>query len=212
VRRAFAAAILTVILAGGPVTAAEAAAPDGLSVSIRNGNSEVHSDDRLVYTATVRNGGVGTVEGRLVITVPAFVRITDAGSADRAGVDASWTVTVPPGGSVTKKLTGVLENIPKGQLRVTTLVGLYLGDATQPTIRSADAATIAGVKDPAHAVNDRAPSSATSAPSPIVWVGLGIGGIVLLAAIAGGWLVWRRRSQVVGHGPVTESHESSRLP
>ena len=192
-RRAFAATILTVILAVGPMTAAEAAAPAGLSVSIRNGSSEVHSDDRLVYTATVRNGGVSAVEGRLVITVPAFVRITDAGSADRAGVDASWTVTVPPGGSATKKLTGVLENIPKGQLRVTTLVGLYLGDATQPTIRSADAATIAGVEDPAHAVSDPVAKSTAPTAFPIVWIDLGAGAVVVVAVIVGWRLIRRRR-------------------
>ena len=69
---------------------------------------------------------------------------------------------VPAGGSVTEHLVGVLNDIPKGQLRVTTLVGFYLGDATEPAIRSADAATIAGVKDPAHAVSDPAPKPSSA--------------------------------------------------
>jgi hypothetical protein len=192
-------ALLTAVLAAGPVSTADAAVPTGLSVSIQNDHAEVHSGDRVVYTATLRNDGTNAVDGRLVITVPAFIHVTGAEGADRTGLDASWTVTVPAGERVTKKLTGTLDDIPKGQVRVTTLVGLYLGDAAQPVIRSADAAAIAGVKDPAHAVNDQAPRTDAPAASWI-WVGLGIAAVVLLAAIAAGWLVWRRGRRVVAQG------------
>lgn len=195
-RRVVAAILLTGMLAVGPVATAGAAVPTGLSVSIQDDHAEVHSGDRLTYTATVRNQGTSAVDGRLVITVPSFIHITAAGGADRAGLDASWTVTVPAGARVTKKLTGTLDDIPKGQVRVTTLVGLYLDDSAQPVIRSADAAAIAGVKDPAHAVKEQAPAPASTA-SPIVWVGLGIGAVILLAAIASVWLVWRRKSRGV---------------
>ena len=199
-RRFVAAALLTAVLAAGPMSTADAAVPTGLSVSIQNDHAEVHSGDRVAYTATVRNDGTSAVDGRLVITVPAFIHVTGAEGADRTGLDASWTVTVPAGERVTKKLTGTLDDIPKGQVRVTTLVGLYLGDAAQPVIRSADAASIAGVKDPAHAVKDGPPGSAP-VTSPAIWI-VGVGALVLLAAIAVGLLVWRRRRRVVSQGPI----------
>jgi hypothetical protein len=193
--RSVAAALLVMLLAVGPVGAADAAVPVGLSVSIHNDSSEVRSGERLAYTATVRNQGTDAVDGRLVITVPAFFRVADARGADRNGFDASWTVRVPAGGSVTKKLTGVLGDIPKGQVRVTTLVGVYLGHATQPTIRSADAAAIAGVEDPAHAVSDQGAKPATATGLPLGWIGLGVGVAVLIAAVAAWQLLRLRRAQ-----------------
>jgi len=193
VKRAVAVAVLAVLLVVAPVAAADAATPAGLSVSIHEGSGEVHSGDRLTYTATVRNEGTSPVDGRLVVTVPDFLSVDDAKGADRAGSDTSWTVTVPAGGSVSKKLTGVVARIPKGQLRITTLVSLYLGDETRPTIRSADAATIAGVSDPAHAVGDR-PDTSTAVPLPGVLLGLGGAAVAAIGAVAV-WRLLRRRRQ-----------------
>lgn len=193
-RAAVAGAVLATLLAVGPAVAAEAAAPAGLSVSIRAGNSEVRSGDRLAYTATVTNEGTSTVEGRLVITVPDFVRVVDAEGSDRSGADTSWAVTVPAGGSVSKKLIGVVDRIPEGQLRVTTLASLYLGDAPQPTIRSADAAAIEGVKDPAHAVGDQ-PAKPAAAPVPIIWICLGLVAVGAIATISARQFFLRRRRQ-----------------
>jgi hypothetical protein len=190
VKRAFVGALLTAVLTVGPMTAAQAVPPTGLSISIRNDSSELHSGDSLAYTATVRNSGTTPVDGRLAITVPAYVRVTDATGADRSGADSNWTVVVPAGGSVTKKLVGVLGNIPKTEVRVTTLVSLYVGDATQPVIRSAESDTIAGVKDPAHAVNDQ---PAKAASSPIGWIGLGIGAIALIGVLVLARSLGRRR-------------------
>jgi len=195
VKRAFVGAALTVLLALGPVAAAEAAPPAGLSISIQRGGTEVHPGDRLTYTAIVRNDGTSPVEGRLVITVPDYLRVADAEGADRSGSDASWAVTVPAGAAVSEKLTGVLQRIPKGQLRVTTLVSLYLGDQAQATIRSADAAVIAGVRDPAHAVDDR-PTSPTIQPWFLVVAGLAILVLAAIGALAAWRLVVRRRRRL----------------
>lgn len=192
-RGAVAGALLAALLAVVSPAPAEAATPAGLSVSIHAGSGEVHPGDRLTYTATVRNEGTTPIAGRLVITVPDFVRVSDAGDAERAGSDTTWAVTAPAGGSVTKKLTGVLDKIPKGQLRVTTLVSLYLGDDAQPTIRSADAATIAGVKDPAHAVGD-SPAKPSAVPSPSPWIAVGAAALAI-GAIAVWQLLRRRRRQ-----------------
>jgi hypothetical protein len=190
VKRAFVGVLLTAVLAVGPMTAAQAVPPTGLSISIHDGSSELHSGDKLAYTATVRNSGTAQVEGRLAITVPAYVHVTDAAGAERTGADSNWTVVVPAGGSVTKKLVGVLGNIPKAEVRVTTLVSLYVGDATQPVIRSAESDTIAGVKDPAHAVSDR---PAESAATPIGWIGLAGGAIALVVVVVLAWGFGRRR-------------------
>jgi len=195
VKRVALGAALTVLLALAPVMAAEAAPPAGLSVSIHRDGAEVRPGDRLTYTATVRNEGTSPVEGRLVITVPDYLRVADAEGADRSGSDTSWTVTVPARSEVSEKLTGVLERIPKGQVRVTTLVSLYLGGQAQATIRSADAAAIAGVKDPAHAAGDR-PTAPAGQPWLVALVGLAILMVAALGALAAWRLVIQRRRRL----------------
>jgi hypothetical protein len=193
VKRIIVGLLLATVWAAGPAAAAEAVAPPGLSVSIRSGSSEVRAGDRLEYTATVRNSGTSPVDGRLLITVPAYLRVASAAGATRSGLDTSWIVTVPAGGSVKKKLVGVLDDIPKGELRVTTLVGLYIGDATQPAIRSAEADTIAGITDPAHAINDPTTAPSASDSLPIGWIVVGIGVLGLLAAVCAWWILRRRQ-------------------
>jgi hypothetical protein len=96
---------------------------------------------------------------------------------------------------VSEKLTGVLAQIPKGQLRVTTLVSLYLGDQTQATIRSADAAVIAGVRDPAHAVGDR-PTSPAIQPWFVAVIGLAILMLAAIGALAAWRLIIQRRRRL----------------
>ncbi|HWH25353.1 MAG TPA: hypothetical protein VNT53_01740 [Pseudolysinimonas sp.] len=191
-RRAIAAVVLIAAFIGIPTTVAAAAAPAGLSVSIGNESSDVHAGDTLAYTATVRNDGTEAVDGRLVISVPTYFRVTVAHDADRAGSDASWSVSVPPGGHVTKKLTGVLTKIPKGELRVTTLVSVYVGDETKPAVRSAEADTIAGVTDTAHSVKEEAAKRPNGLP--IGWIVGGVAALALMGAAVAWWLVRRRRA------------------
>jgi len=174
------------------VGAQAAAAPPGLSISITSANSDVHPGDRLSYVATLRNDGTSAIDGRLVVTVPSYVRISGAAGGDLTGSEASWTVQVPAGGSVTEKVTAVLGGIPKGELRITTLVGLYLGDAAQPVIRSAEADTIAGVTDPAHAASD-APARSGAVISPIGWIGIAAAGILIVAGLVAAFWVLRAR-------------------
>jgi len=195
VRRVVVAGALCVALALGTATAAAAAPPVGVSISINGGSAEVRAGDRLFYIATLRNGGTSAVEGRLVITVPDFVRVADAAGADRSGSAASWDVTVPVGGTVSEKLTGVLERIPKGELRVTTLASLYLAGETQPTIRTADAAAIEGVRDTARAAGDR-PVTPAVQPWLVVWIGLAILVLAAIGALAAWRLVVRRRRRL----------------
>ncbi len=186
---------LSLVLAATPLTSAEGVTPAGLSISIHDKSVDVRSDEPLAYVATVRNGGTATVEGRLVITVPTYVRITYSQGADQTDVSASWTVAVPAGGNVTKELGAYLGTIPKGELRVTTLVSFFLGDAKAPTIGSADANTIAGVTDPA-----RAETGQTAAPPvapaglPMAWIAVGV--LAVLAGIGVWWVTWRRRIRV----------------
>jgi len=193
IRGALSVAVSAALLAGGPTVAALGAAPAGLSISIHNDTGSVRTGDHLSYAATLRNDGTAAVDGRLVVTVPAYMRITAANGADLEGTDASWSVEVPAGASVTKNVSASLGDIPKGELRVTTLVSLYLGDATQPAIRSAEADTIAGITDPAHAEGDKAVDSSRPLPSVLVWIGIGVVAILVAVAALGGWWFARRR-------------------
>ena len=188
-----AGALVAALLAIAPAYVATAASsPAGLSVTIRNDNTQVQSGDQVKYTVTVKNAGVVPVDGRLVVTVPGYVSVLAAVGADRSGADASWPITVPAGGTVSKEVTGQLGAIPKGELRVTTLASFYLGDASEPAIRSAEADSIAGVSDPAHAVGER-PTTA----QPGLWMGWIIGGTAVVIAIIAALVVvvlMRRRS------------------
>jgi len=195
IRVAVSAAVSVALLAGGPATAAAAAAPPGLSISIHNESGSVRSGDRLSYAATLRNDGTAAVDGRLVVTVPAYARITGATGGDLDGSDASWTVEVPAGASVTKKVSATVGDIPKGELRVTTLVSLYLGDATQPAIRSAEADAIAGVTDPARAVGEQPVGPNRAAPVALVWIGVSAAAVLVAAVVVVAWRFGRRRGQ-----------------
>jgi len=199
---AAAIALSAVLLGGGPAFAAAAAPPAGLSISIKTDGGSLRSGAQVSYTATVQNDGIAAVDGRLVVTVPNYVSINAADGGHLAGSDASWTVELPAGARVTKKVSATLGDIPKGELRVTTLVSLYLGDATQPAIRSAEADAIAGVTDPAHAVGDKAVDTSAAAPPTLVGIGIGAAAILVAVAVLGlWWFARRRRMRTAGPPP-----------
>jgi len=66
-------------------------------------------------------------------------------------------------------------------------------------IRSAEADTIAGITDPAHAVNDPTTAPSASDSLPIGWGVLGIGVLGLLAAACAWWILRRRRGGLRAH-------------
>ena len=149
-----AAASLICLLAWGggaqPAAAAETA-PTGLSVTITDGVHEVTSHTAVTYTAELANAGSEPVTATVLVRVPGFAELTAGG--EFAGTDATWNVTVLPGGSQTVTAEAQIGAIPPGEVRVTTMVSVYLGEGVDvasavPTIGSADADLIEGVTDP----------------------------------------------------------------
>ncbi|HEV7742235.1 MAG TPA: hypothetical protein VGO65_07430 [Pseudolysinimonas sp.] len=194
-----AGAVLTspmVLAHGQPAVAANG--PAGLSIAIHNDSTEVRSGDALTYTVVVENSGSDRVDGRLVVTLPDFVRAVDVGGADRSGADLSWPISVAGGEKVTETVTGRIGEIPADEVRVTTLAGVYLGDASEPAVRTAEADAIAGVADPAHAVADR-PATASAGPA-LGWIIGGAGGVIAAGLLVLVMMARRRQSRLSAGG------------
>jgi hypothetical protein len=201
--------IITAVGVAGFVSAAPAAAAPNstgpaatrLSISVSDGVSQVADRTSVSYVATVVNDGADTVEGRLVLEVPAFVHYGRARAAKVTKQVASWAVRVPPNSKVTRRLAARIGTIPSAQLRVTSLASLFLGPVTAaPAIRAADSDRIAGVVDPPGTRVPK-PTTHTRAVAPTGHDDsstLPVAGLVFLGAagLAGFAAVvrWRRRA------------------
>ncbi|GAA3876417.1 hypothetical protein GCM10022381_18730 [Leifsonia kafniensis] len=192
-----AAGLICLLALGGAATSAAAAeVPTGLSVTITDGVDEVTAGSDVTYTAELSNTGSDPVTATLVVTVPGYVEITAADGAESDGTesvtaatatDAAWVVTVEPGAVATVAVGARVGEIPADELRVTTLVSVYLGDgddarAAAPVIRSADANTIEGVTDPA-AVATSQEADAPDTMSVGAAVMIGAAALVFLALV-----------------------------
>jgi hypothetical protein len=178
------------------VAAAVSAAPTvpaALSIAITDGVAETASGSTSDYTATVTNGGTAAVTGELVITLPRHATYTDAKGAHIDKADAAWQVTVAPGKSETRRATVDVGQIPKGEVRVTTLATLYApGDRARILVRAADANAIHGIVDPAHTVGQK-PKTAVVTPSDPTPLIAGIVTLAVLLALVGTSIVLFRR-------------------
>lgn len=186
--------VLASLAIAGTVAASVAAGapPTGLSVALTDGRSQVQSDITVTYTATLTNQGAEPVSASLVLTVPAYVTISDAPGATIAKSDATWPVTVNPGKSVKQTAVARIGAIPKGELRVTSLISVYQGKVTTgvPIIRSADTNTIKGVTDPKTATSSAGTTAGHSSTTPIVWIVIAV---VVLALVALGLVLVARK-------------------
>lgn len=195
-----AGALVGVLLGAPAAVAATAIAPEsvpaGLSIAISDGVAVTDSGSTSHYTATVTNDGTAPVTGRLVITLPAPAKYTEAAGAHVEKSDAAWQVRVPAGKSVTHRVTADIGRIPKGDVRVTTLATLYAsGDSTRILVRAADANAIRGVVDPAHTVGQKPARAAADGGTPTsLIVGVAIS-VVLLAFAATGVVLLQRRTR-----------------
>ena len=196
------------VLIGGLGAAVPAgAAPGATRVSIRvsDGVAQVRDRSSIAYVATVVNDGDAAVTGKLVLQVPEFAHYRHAPAATVRRHEASWTVRVPAHSTVSRQAGVRIGAIPSGNLRVTSLVSLFLGPVTAaPAVRAADSDRIAGVDDPPATPLPRSPSPTPPTRhrpaaagrhhgSSNTWavVGLPVVGGVGLAGLAG--LVWWRR-------------------
>jgi hypothetical protein len=170
-------------------------APAGVSISITDGVSEVDSGSVVQYRATITNIGPAPVSGILTVTIPDYSKYVDPITADVSGDGASWSVTVDPGKSVSKKVKVTVGTIPRREVRVTTLATLTASDdPAHILVRTADPDLIRGVQDPAHTVGrPKAGASDALAGTGIV-VGVMAAVIVILAIVA---IVWIRRRRTL---------------
>lgn len=161
-------------------SAAEAADELRLSVTLSDGVETVAAGDAVTYQAEVRNDG-DTIDTDIVIDAPGYVSLDEADDAVVDGHRATWSLALPHG-TTTFEIPASIGEIPDGEVRVTTLLSVYVGEATAPVVRTAVANRIAGVDD----------EPVASAPVPIVaWV---VGGVaILLALVAVALLIVMRR-------------------
>jgi hypothetical protein len=198
--------IVTAVVVAGFVSAAPAAAaPDAtrLSISVSDGVSQVRDKTSVAYVATVVNDGAVAVTGKLVLEVPEYARYNRAHEAKVTKQVASWTVQVPAHSTAARRASVTIGTIPSGQLRVTSLVSLFVGPVTgAPAIRAADSDRIAGTVDPPATPlpqpMSQQPSAAATGPqgggsSTWVVVGLPVLGAAGFAGLAG-LVRWRRRT------------------
>lgn len=187
--------------------------PAGLSIAISDGVAETASGLSSNYTATVTNRGSTPVTGKLVITLPSHATYSDAKGAHIDKADATWQVTVAPGKSESRRATADVGRIPKGEVRVTTLATLYAsGDRAQILVRAADANAIQGVVDPAHTVGQK-PKTAVVAPgNPTLLIVGGAIFAVLLALVATGMLLLRRRKRQANQIEPRRTSDDDRAP
>ena len=190
-------------LVAGPAAAAAAPVPTGLSITLADGRSQVHSDQDVTYTSRITNAGSRKVTGSLVLTVPSYVKIDKTRGATLRTAGLVWHVSVPAGKSVTRTVSAHIGTIPKDQLRVTTLASLYKGKRTNgvPVIRTAVANRITGVPDPAAPATQPPSTQPASAGQhnarhsngPSLWLVVGVPVLAALLLLAGGFAWWRRR-------------------
>lgn len=175
--------------------AAAASVPQGLGVTITDSIDETTVGDRLSYDVALSNDGPAAVAARVVVTIPEFLEYVDAGDAVVNASDSSWDVTIQPGESFVTTVDAEVGEIPAGELRVTTLVSVYLdADFGSPLIRSADSNRITGVNDPAHTVSQ---ATDLDAASGFDWWIAATGGVLLFAIVTTVAFVLLRRARIL---------------
>jgi hypothetical protein len=183
-------------------SAQAATPPPGLSVTISDATAQTTSKATLTYTSTLTNAGTRPVTAQLVLAIPGYASYVQATGATVDKQNATWPVTVPAGRSVVKKASVTLGTIPQGEVRVTTLISVYLpGHPPTLLIRSAEANRIQGVSDPAHTVNTAGANRGGSRPiSAGTVAAIAVPGVLVLLLVGAWALRARRRNGDGGDG------------
>jgi len=181
----------------GPAAAARPDRPTGLSVTLSDGTGQVRPDSEVTYRATLTNTGPKTTV-RLLLSVPGYAVIRAAREARVTGLGAVWTVTVAPGGRVTRTARVRVGAVPAGQERVIGLLGVYTGTVTAaavPLIRTADSDAIPGVAGGTAAAAGPATSRGGGGLSGWAVAGIAVGVVMTLVvavSLVARRTVWRR--------------------
>jgi hypothetical protein len=189
-----AAATLGILIGVAPATAVSAA-PE-MSVTISDGVKTVKPGMGVTYTTKVTNLGADPVDAKIVVAVPSYVEVGDAGTGTVDKQTVTWAATVAPHETSDLKLTVTVGDIPKGDVRVTAVASVYVdGVEPSPLIRSADADRIQGVADTPAPKASTAPATAShgSATGTVVTVIVIVVVAILVVAAAVVTVMFRRR-------------------
>lgn len=192
-----AAAALGILI--GPAPASAASAAPEMSVTISDGVKTVKPGMGVTYTTKVTNLGADPVDAKIVVAVPSYVEIRDAGTGTVDKQTVTWTATVAPHETSDLKLTATIGDIPKDDVRVTAVASVYVdGVEPSPLIRSADADRIQGVADTPAPTASSASATAShgSATGTIVTVIVIVLVVLLVAASVAALVIVRKRRAI----------------
>jgi hypothetical protein len=166
------------------------APPPGLSITLGDAKTQTQSGATLTYVASVTNAGAEPVNGMLDVTIPSYAAYVGTAAGKKEGPDIKWPVTVGAGKSVSRKVTVKLGEIPKGEVRFTSIATLYSTDSgPRILVRTADPDGIRGVVDPAHSVGVK-PAPQDQSTQLFVPIGIVLGSLVVVGLA---FLVWVRK-------------------
>lgn len=185
-----------------PAEEEDPAVPD-LAIEIDDGHTSVSEGDRLTYTVKIRN--IGTVDaGDLLVTqtLPAGLRFD---SADRDGVSSdgavTWRTDLPAGRDTAFAVRAEVAKPPSGQLRLASVVCAMIDGDSRPIVCAADSDRLPASENAGDAAEGSDGSSGLSGWLTVLYVGLGVVLVLLLALI-----VWRRRRSRPSAGTRSGSH------
>jgi len=174
-RFAAALAIALPMLGLGTASASDASveASPNIAVTLTSDADTVAAGERITYTAEIINKGEA-LHARVVLTPPQYATVGSIEGAEVVDNEVTWAITLGAAETKTLEIPARIGEIPDTELRVTTLLSLYVGDSTRPLVRTASAAHIDGVQD----------VQVVSSPQPSILLWGGIGLLIVLASLA----------------------------
>lgn len=175
------AAAVVVVLAPGVATAA-----DQLSVTVKRDGIQLVSGRPAKYTITVRNPGDEPAPVNLRASLPPWLAEVSGGKDGDIGEGfVDWTVTVEPGGTAVRNVTGTYTR-PEGEsgsVRAAVTACAFAEEEDQPMACATDVAEL------------------NASLAPLWWLLAGVAAVLVAVAAAGRTLWRRRRSRLATPAP-----------
>lgn len=204
VSAALGALVLAALVCALPSTADAAPNPPQLSIAVDDGRASAAPSDTLTYAVRVTNLGTRPVKDLLITqSIPdgAALKSTDPRSTEKAST-VSWTMDVKPGETATVGSTvTVAKTLPDGLLRLATVGCARTSSKAPPLVCASDSNLLpAGTLADEQRQGLEQPATDHRGWWPLPGA-LGLGGLVLAAAIATLLLLRRRGRDPQPSGP-----------